>query len=183
MSRDLYPKLCRPETLRIAANYVFDDQKDDFVPDVFRHQDYIYNLDENLARLARNLTHGTYRPRPLREIDVPKTGLSVRPGSSLEIEDHIVFFGIAYLLAPVLDRVLPDSVFHFRVRKKGDRPHPRQLFLNEHRPLLAKHLRKRLRIFGDWYEVWPEFMAEAQKLYAEKGFNFLVESDISAGTM
>jgi hypothetical protein len=169
--------------LRIAANYVFDDQKDDFVPDVFRHQDYIYNLDENLARLARNLTHGTYRPRPLREIDVPKTGLSVRPGSSLEIEDHIVFFGIAYLLAPVLDRVLPDSVFHFRVRKKGDRPHPRQLFLNEHRPLLAKHLRKRLRIFGDWYEVWPEFMAEAQKLYAEKGFNFLVESDISAGTM
>ena len=142
---------------------------------------YIYNLDENLARLfLRNLTHGTYRPRPLREIDVPKTGLSVRPGSSLEIEDHIVFFGIAYLLAPVLDRVLPDSVFHFRVRKKGDRPHPRQLFLNEHRPLLAKHLRKRLRIFGDWYEVWPEFMAEAQKLYAEKGFNFLVESDISA---
>jgi reverse transcriptase-like protein len=180
MSKDLYPKLCRPETLRIAVNYVFDDQKDDFVPDVFRHQDYIYNLDENLARLARNLAHGTYRPRPLREIDVPKTGLSVRPGSSLEIEDHIVFFGIAYLLAPVLDRVLPDSVFHFRVRKKGDRPHPRQLFLNEHRPLLARHLRKRLRIFGDWYEVWPEFMAEAQKLYAEKGFNFLVESDISA---
>jgi len=180
MTKDLYPKLCRPETLRIAANYVLDDQKDDFVPDVFRHQDYLYNLEANLDRLARNLKHGTYRPRPLKEIDVPKAGLSVRPGSSLEIEDHIVFFGIAYLLAPVLDRVLPDSVFHFRVRKKGDRPHPRQLFYNEHRTLLNRHLRKRLRIFGDWYEVWPEFMAEAQKLYAEKGFTFLVESDITA---
>jgi len=111
---------------------------------------------------------------------VPKAGLSVRPGSSLEIEDHIVFFAIAYLLAPVLDRVLPSSVFHFRVRKKGDRPHPRQLFFNEHRILLTRHLRKQLRIFGDWYEIWPEFMAVAQKLYAERGFKFLVESDITA---
>jgi hypothetical protein len=180
MPKDLYPKLCQPETLRVAANYVLDDQKDDFIPDVFRHQDYLYNLDANLERLARNLSHGIYRPRPLREIDVPKAGLSVRPGSSLEIEDHIVFFAIAYLLAPVLDRVLPSSVFHFRVRKKGNRPHPRQLFINEHRPLLAKHLRKQLRIFGDWYEVWPEFMAIAQKLHTEKGFKFLVESDITA---
>ena len=72
MPKDLYPKLCRPETLRIAANYVLDDQKDDFVPDVFRHQDYLYNLEANLDRLARNLKHGTYRPRPLKEIDVPK---------------------------------------------------------------------------------------------------------------
>src|SRR5947209_16728530 len=128
MSRDLYPKLCRPETLRIAANYVLDDQKDDFVPDVFRHQDYLYNLDENLERLALNLAHGTYRPRPLREIDVPKSGLSVRPGSSLDIEDHIVFFGIAYLLAPILDRQLPPNVFHFRVRRRGACPHPSQLF-------------------------------------------------------
>jgi hypothetical protein len=180
MPKDLYPKLCRAETLKVAANYVLDDQKDDFIPDVFRHQDYLYNLDANLTRLARNLGHGTYRPRSLREIDVPKTGLSVRPGSSLDIEDHIVFFAIAYLLAPVLDRFLPSNVFHFRVRKKGDLPHPRQLFSNEHRILLAKHLRKRLRIFGDWYEVWPEFMAVAHKLYAEKGFKFLVESDITA---
>ena len=180
MSKDLYSKLCRPETLRIAANYVFDDQKDDFIPDVFRHQDYLYNLDENVTRLAQNLKHGTYRPRPLKEIDVPKAGISVRPGSSLDIEDHIVLFAIAFLLAPILDRIIPDGVFHFRVRKKGDRPHPRQLFQNEHRLLLAKHLRKRLRIFGDWYEVWPEFMAEAQKLYAGEGFNFLVESDITA---
>lgn len=180
MPKDLYPKLCKPETLRVAANYVLDDQKDDFIPDVFRHQDYIYNLDANLERLARNLRHGTYRPRPLREIDVPKAGLSVRPGSSLEIEDHIVFFAIAYLLAPVLDSVLPSSVFHFRVRKKGNRPHPRILFYNEHQVLLAKHLRKQLRIFGDWYEVWPEFMGIAQKLHAEKGFKFLVESDITA---
>jgi len=72
MPKDLYRKLRQPETLRIAANYVLDDQKDDFIPDVFRHQDYLCNLEENLNRLAQNLKHGTYRPRPLKEIDVPK---------------------------------------------------------------------------------------------------------------
>src|ERR1039458_9858696 len=128
MPRNYFSILCKPETLKIAVNYVFDDQKDDFVADVFHHQDYLYNLDENLKRLAHRLKQGTYRPRPLREIDVPKSGLSVRPGSSLDIEDHIVLFAIAYILAPILDRVIPDGVFHFRVRKKGDRPHPRQLF-------------------------------------------------------
>lgn len=180
MSRDRFPELCKVETLKIAINYVFDDQKDDFIPDVFRHQDYLFNLDENLRRLARNLANGTYRPRPLREIDVPKSGLSVRPGSTLDIEDHIVFFGIAYLLAPILDSELPSNVFHFRVRKRGRHPHPSQLFENEHRSLLWRAKRRALRLFDEWYEVWPDFMGQAQSLYEKEGFTFLVESDITA---
>src|SRR6266516_6027046 len=63
MPKDLYPRLCVPDTLRVAVNYVLDDQKDDFIPDVFRHQDYLYNLNANLTRLANSLKNGTYRPR------------------------------------------------------------------------------------------------------------------------
>lgn len=180
MNRDLYKTLCKPEVLKVAANYVYDDKKDDFIPDVFRNQDYIFNLQENLERLAQSLKNGTYRPRPLKEIDVPKSGLAVRPGSSLDIEDHIVFFAIAYLLAPIIDRVLPESVFHFRVKKKGKQPHPDKLFQNEGPVLIRKVLRKELRIFEDWYEAWPEFVAEAQSIYEKEGFTIMVESDISA---
>lgn len=180
MNRDLYKTLCKPEVLKIAANYVYDDKKDDFIPDVFHNQDYIFNLQENLERLAQSLKNGTYRPRPLKEIDVPKSGLAVRPGSSLDIEDHTVFFAIAYLLAPTMDRVLPESVFHFRVKKKGKRPHPDKLFQNEGPVLIRKALRKDLRIFEDWYEAWPEFVAEAQSIYEKEGFTIMVESDISA---
>ena len=180
MSRDLYKTLCKPEVLKIAANYVFDDKKDDFIPDVFRNQDYIFNLQENLGRLAQSLKNGTYRSRPLKEIDVPKSGLAVRPGSSLDIEDHTVFFAIAYLLAPIMDRVLPESVFHFRVKKKGKRPHPDKLFQNEGPVLIRKVLRKKFRIFENWYEAWPEFVAEAQSIYKKEGFTIMVESDISA---
>jgi retron-type reverse transcriptase len=180
MNSDLYKKLYKPQILRIAVNYVHDDKKDDFVPDVFRNQDYIFNLQENLERLAQSLKNGSYRPRLLKEIDVPKSGLAVRPGSSLDIEDHIVFFAIAYLLAPILDRVLPENVFHFRVKKKGKQPHPDRLFQNEGPILIRKVLRKKLRIFGDWYEAWPEFVTEAQTIYAKEGFTIMVESDISA---
>ena len=180
MSRDLYKTLCKPEVLKIAANYVYDDKKDDFIPDVFHNQDYIFNLQENLKRLAQSLRKGTYHPRPLKEIDVPKNGLAVRPGSSLDIEDNIVFFAIAYLLAPIMDRVLPENVFHFRVKKKGNRPHHDKLFNNESPVLIHKQLRKKLRIFEDWYEAWPEFVAEAQSIYKKEGFTIMVESDISA---
>lgn len=83
--------------MKIAVNNVFDDQKDDFIPDIFRHQDFLFNLEENLRCLARNLANGTYRPRPLREIDVPKSGLSLRPSSLVHIKDRIVFFGIEHL--------------------------------------------------------------------------------------
>lgn len=82
MKRDLYNKLRDPAVLKIAANYVHDDKKDDFVPDPFRNQDYLFNLQDNLDRLSRSLKNGTYHPRPLKEIDVPKSGLAVRPGTS-----------------------------------------------------------------------------------------------------
>lgn len=180
MSQDLYKKLCRPEVLKIAANYVYDDKKDDFIPDVFRNQDYIFNLQENLNHLAQSLKNGTYHPRPLKEIDVPKSGLAVRPGSSLDIEDHIVFFAIAYLLAPIMDSILPDSVFHFRVKKKGERAHPDKFFQDEGPVLIRKEMRKKLQLFDDWYEAWPEFVAEAQSIYAKEGFTIMVETDISA---
>lgn len=180
MGRDLYKRLYDPEVLKIAANYVHDDKKDDFIPDVFRNQDYIFNLRENLRCLAQSLKTGTYRPAPLKEIDVPKSGLGVRPGSVLDIEDHIVYFAIAYLLAPVMDRVLPDNVFHFRVKRKGKRPDPESLFHSEGPVLVHKVLRQQARIFEDWYEAWPEFVAEAQSIYEKEGFTIMVESDISA---
>ena len=180
MSKDLYKKLCDPQVLKIAANYAYEDKKDDFIPDTFRNQDYYFNLKENLERLAQALKHGTYRPRPLKEMDIPKSGLAVRPGSSLDIEDHIVLYAIAFLLAPLMDRVLPSSVFHFRVKKLGKRPHPEKLFENEGPILVRREIRRKLRIFGDWYEAWPDFVAEAQGIYEKDGFTFMVESDISA---
>jgi hypothetical protein len=79
-----------------------------------------------------------------------------------------------------MDRFLPESVFHFRVKKKGKRPDPDKFFQNEGPVLIRKELRRELRIFEDWYEAWPEFVEEAQSIYEKEGFTLMVESDISA---
>lgn len=185
MPKDLYDKLCRLETLKVAANYCFDDIKDNFILDIFGFQDYYFNLESNLKVLANQIKSGTFNPHPLLDIDVPKTGLSVRPGSVLHIEDHIVMYAIAYLLAPLLDKFLPSNVYHFRVRKKDGRPDPEKLFESQEPNfdgivLLSKQIRKTIETFEDWYEAWPEFVSDAQELYEKQGFRYLVETDISA---
>jgi len=53
MPKNRFPELCKIETLKIAINYVFDDQKDDFIPDIFRHQDYLFILAPRLIKSRR----------------------------------------------------------------------------------------------------------------------------------
>lgn len=183
--KDRYSELWKPEVLKVAANYFLDDVKDNFIPDLFHHQDFIFNLNSNLKMLARRIRDDRYRPQRLLEIDVPKTGLSVRPGSVLEAEDHVVYFAMAYLLAPLLDDHLPPNVYHYRVKKKGRLPDPTKLFENREPELdkvvlLSKHGRKLLQTFEDWYEAWPDFVQEAQAIFEQQGYDYLVETDISS---
>ncbi len=71
-------------------------------------------------------------------------------------------------------------MFHFRVKKKGNRPDPERLFQYQGPILVRKVLRQQLRIFENWYDAWPEYVAEAQSIYENEGFTIMVESDISA---
>jgi hypothetical protein len=112
--RNSFVELCRLNTLKAAANFVFDDRKDDFIYDSVGYQDYFFNLGDFLESLSQRLKDGSYIPHPLFEIDVPKTGLTVRPGSVPHFQDRVVLFAIASVLAPKLDKLLPPKVFHFR---------------------------------------------------------------------
>ena len=82
------------------------DSRDDFVLDPAGHADFASNLDERLYHLIEQIKTDRYRPRHLLNIDLPKTGLSVRPGNVLPIEESIILHSIAYLLAPILDKQL-----------------------------------------------------------------------------
>jgi len=123
----------------------------------------------------------SYRPKPLLTIDVPKSSLSVRPGSVLEIEDKIVLFGIACLIAPLLDRKLPGNVYSWRV-KEGTKG--KGLF-HDHEilkfPFLkSRTIRKRIEFVEPWYGVWPRFIQDLEYAYEKEGYQFLVVSDIVA---
>ncbi len=74
-----------------------------------------------LAALAENLRTGSYRPRPLRRVHIPKPG---RPGKSRPpgiptVADRVVMAAARIVLAPVFEAdFLPES-YGFRPRRSA----------------------------------------------------------------
>lgn len=117
MPVDPYKRLCSPKLLRRAWHLARNDSRTDFMLDPYRFSEVGFGLDDLIHSISKGLTERNYHPKPLLTIDVPKSSLSVRPGSVLAIEDKIILFAVAQLIAPILDRKLPDSVYSWRVRK------------------------------------------------------------------
>ena len=117
MPKDLYDNLSDIEILRRAWHLARNDSRTDFMFDPYRFSDFAFRLDVHLQGIQRNLKAKMYHPNPLLTIDVPKSSLAVRPGSVLSIEDKIVMFAIAILIAPILDKKLPDTVYSWRLKK------------------------------------------------------------------
>jgi len=179
--RDLYDNLSNIVLLRRAWHLARDDSRTDFMFDPYRFSDFAFRLDEHLEQIARSIRSGTYHPNPLLTIDVPKSSLSVRPGSVLAIEDKIVMFAIASLIAPRLDKNLPDTVYSWRVKKGTN---SKRLF-EDHEilklPFLKRStIRKRVAFVEPWYGVWPRFIKDLEVAYEEDGYRFMVISDIVA---
>jgi hypothetical protein len=149
--------------------------------DPYRFADFAFNLESHLLAISRALLAQTYRPQPLRTIDVPKSTLSVRPGSVLAIEDKIVLFAVACLTARSLDRLLPDGVYSWRVKKDAKRD---ELF-EDHEILRLPFLKRvtiqrRIEFVEPWYGQWPQFVQDSRLAYERDGFRHLVVSDIVA---
>lgn len=181
MPGTLYKKLFDLELLKRAWHLSRADARTDFIFDCYRYNDFAFNLENNLKSILHSLKTGTYHPKPLLKIDVPKSSLTVRPGSVPEIEDRIVTFAIIYLIAPILDKELPDTVYSYRLKAKPDRDN---IFEDkevlEFTFLKKKTIQKRIQIIEPWYEQWPKFDTAVRYSYEEEGYNYLSVSDISA---
>jgi hypothetical protein len=97
--------------MRTGWHLAQGDSRDDFVTDPVGHADFASNLDDRLRHIVEQVQTLRYRPRHLLEIDIPKSGLSVRPGNVLPIEEASLLNAIVYLLAPLLDKRLDKGVF------------------------------------------------------------------------
>src|ERR1700752_4271271 len=100
----LFRELCKSETLRIGWHLAQVDSRDDFVLDPVSYEDFATNLSERLGYIIREIRHERYRTRYLINIDVPKSGLEIRPGNILPIDEAALLHAIIYLIAPRLHR-------------------------------------------------------------------------------
>lgn len=181
MADRYWHKLCQVPTLKKAWHYVRDDLRDDFIDDVVRHSDYGQFLEQNIASLAAKLKATVFYPSSLAEVDVPKSELSIRPGSAPDIEDRIVAHAIIYLIAPSLDKNLSDGVYSYRL--KNDYEKSDCLFKDydlQRYSFLRRRTIRRFKIHDEWYKQWPEYDELTRYFYEEKGYKYLALTDISA---
>jgi hypothetical protein len=160
------------------------DSRDDFVTDAVGHADFASSLDDRLQHVVEQVQTLRYRPRHLLEIDIPKSGLSVRPGNVLPIEEAALLHAIVYLLAPLLDRMLDNSVYSYRLHPDWEKRVKKRDSLFQVAPIefpfLKRATLRSITPFEAWYELWPDFEVQAIKAYTEEGYTHLTKTDITA---
>jgi hypothetical protein len=180
----LFKQLCSPNVIRVGWHLAQADSRDDFVTDPIAHADFAFNLQRRLNHLIEQIQSNRYRPRHLLEIDVPKSGLSVRPGNVLPIEEATLLHAITYLLAPLLDKKLDKAVFSYRLHpewKKRVRKRD-SLFRKAEvdTPFLRRGTVRSINPFDAWYERWPAFEEAARQACTTEGFTHVTKTDITA---
>lgn len=180
MANKLFKQLTKIETLKKGWHLVRNDARDDFIQGAFdRYSEFAFDLDDNIEKIQQDIINERYYPKPLLNIDVPKSSLAVRPGSIPEIEDRIVTFSIIYLIAGKLDKRLPEGVYSCRLKKGKiiDNIFEDNEILKY--PFLKKEtIKKHIDIIEPWYKQWPKFIEEARYVYEQEGYNYLATSDI-----
>jgi len=182
MADFLFKKLCDINLLRKAWHLArYDSQRNDFIQDPLGYSDFTYNLENNLKEILRDLEEEQYHPKPLINIDIPKSTLAVRPGGIISIEDKIVCFAIISLIAPNLDKQLPETVYSYRLKKSNDkRSLFRDLEILKFPLLKGRTIRRRVDIWESWYHQWPKFIEKTIYTFEEQGYRFLTKCDIAA---
>ena len=80
---------------------------------------YGQKLEHNLKVLAEKIRRGSYRPRPKREVHIPKANGKTRPIAIACFEDKLVDAVIGKILTGVFDDNFIKNSFGFRPRKSA----------------------------------------------------------------
>ena len=177
----LWDALLNPSTLKKGWNLARNDAKTNFFEVPFYTDTFAVSFEQNIIEIVKRLATNTYRPSPISFVEIPKSTLSIRPGSLPDIEDRIVLQTIVFLLAPSADAQLPDSVYSYRLKEK---PTSAALFKESDvldiPYLKSKTITKYFDPFDPWYAAWPEFDEKSKAAFQADGYEYLVVTDIAA---
>src|SRR5258706_604722 len=76
------------------------------------------DLEANVDRLAEQLRNGTYRPQPVRRVQIPKPGShETRPLGIPTVRDRLVQGAVRHVLEPIFEREFAEHSYGFRPRR------------------------------------------------------------------
>ncbi|MCP3953845.1 MAG: group II intron reverse transcriptase/maturase, partial [Desulfobacterales bacterium] len=113
--RSLFEKLC--DQVNLATGFV-QVKKNGGAPgiDGITIEAFEVDLEEELARLKKDLESWRYKPEPVRRVEIPKPGKGkgVRLLGVPCVRDRIVHATLKLLLEPILDPTFSDHSYGFR---------------------------------------------------------------------
>lgn len=114
---DLFEKICTIETLKEAFKSVKRNKGAPGI-DGMSIQKYEENLEENLKQLKTEVLGWTYKPTPVKRVEIPKPGGNgVRLLGIPIIKDRVLHMAIKMVLEPILDPTFSANSFGFRPAK------------------------------------------------------------------
>ena len=111
---DLFEQICALETLRDAFRAVKRNKGAPGI-DGITIEKYEENLEENLKQLRTEVLSWTYKPTPVKRVEIPKPGgKGVRLLGIPIINDRVLHMAIKMVLEPIIDPAFSENSFGFR---------------------------------------------------------------------
>jgi len=113
--RSLFEKLCDQANLFAGFAAVKKNGGSPGIDDV-TIKEFENRIDEELAQLKKDLESWSYKPSPVRRVEIPKPGkdAGVRLLGIPCVRDRVVHATLKRLLEPILDPTFSDHSYGFR---------------------------------------------------------------------
>jgi len=115
--QSLFEEICDMYTLRKAFKLV---KKNKGAPgiDGITIEEYGANLEEELSQLRQEVLNWTYKPKPVKRVEIPKpNGKGTRNLGIPTIKDRVLQMAIKLVLEPILEPTFSENSFGFRPGK------------------------------------------------------------------
>ncbi len=76
-------------------------------------------IGENREQLISSLLNGSYRPKPVRKVEIPKPDGGTRQLGIPTVIDRLVQQAILQILDPIFDPAFSESSYGFRIRRSA----------------------------------------------------------------
>lgn len=113
----LYVHVCKPEMLQAAYKLAKKNDGSPGIDGVTFEAIEAGGVEGLLDQLRQELVEGTYRPRPVRKVEIPKGGGKVRVLSIPTIRDRVVQGALKLILEPIFEADFQPGSFGYRPKK------------------------------------------------------------------
>jgi len=109
----LLEKILEPDNMNLAYKRIKENRGSHGVDDM-SVDELLPFLRQNGAQIRKSILQGTYRPKPVRRVEIPKSDGKVRLLGIPTVLDRVIQQAIAQILTPIFEKQFSNSSYGFR---------------------------------------------------------------------